>query len=129
MHRTSCLALSLAIGTLSIGEAATDPLQNPEYGRDYHTVRRDLIQLGDTPVNQTNLPHSFCSFGDEEAETCQMYPEVLSCAVDRPLCRFEWRAKTGQRFYIITSGEYPNSLTVVGWDFDDAESLKSGEIK
>jgi hypothetical protein len=106
------LVVSLLVG-LSSTARAKDPrdLVRAEIGKEYHIARRQLIEQGNIPLDQSRNPNQSC-VGNPPA--CAMYPEIVGCAVDQAFCRFEWRFKTGRRFSIITYGEDENNLVVRG---------------
>jgi hypothetical protein len=106
------LVVSLLVGLSSTARAEDprDPVR-AEIGKEYHIARRQLIEQGNIPLDQSHNPHQFCS---GNPPVCAMYPEMVGCWVDQPYCRFEWRFKTGRRFSIITYGEDENNLVVRG---------------
>jgi len=112
------VAASVGLGAQVKSEVRDDPLRG-ERGKEYHIVRSQLIREGNTPVAQC-LPNQSIT-GLEKL--CSMYPEVWTCFVDQPLCRFEWQSSSGRRFYIITNREDPvtgrwTALIVIGWNYD-----------
>jgi len=95
---------------------ADEFLLQSDIGRGYAQVRQDLLGEGNSPLDQTKNLHRQC-IGSEGV--CSEYKEDSGCAVDRDSpCRFEWKSKSGRRFYIITFGNDPKNLIVMGMDYD-----------
>jgi hypothetical protein len=111
------LIVILVLSGLSSPAKSQDPhdVVQEEFGKEYHIARRQLIKKGNIPLDQSRAADRACE-GNPPA--CSMYPELIACAVDQGLCRFEWRSKNGRRFYIITRGEDPNNLVVHGMDYE-----------
>lgn len=89
-----------------------------QIGRTYHEARKHLIEAGLHPDEHKKdravpcLPY--------QADICERYPEVASCAVDAfTPCRFEWISDSKKRFYVITRGSGVKSLVVVGYGEDE----------
>jgi hypothetical protein len=100
-------------------ENQDNPLRGGKEGKEYRTVRSQLIREGNTPVAQCRPNQAITGL----EKLCSMYPEVWTCFVDQPFCRFEWRASSGRRFYTITNRENPvtgrwTALIVSGWNYD-----------
>ena len=104
------------VGIQARAEGQRNSLTSGEEGMEYGRARRQLIKEGNSPVDQTHSADRFC--GISHARECTLYPEFSACAVDQPLCRFEWRSKAGRRFYIITVGENPLNRTVSGMQYE-----------
>lgn len=75
-------------------------------GKDYVSARNSLARIGWIPVRHVDL-HSM----DWGKEIQQKFPEMDSCAMDRPVCSFSFRKK-GKCLRVITSGENTKSLLV-----------------
>ena len=120
-------ALLIIVCGTSIGHASPTGLLQGEVGKTYSAVRQDLLNKGDVPVSQEKVANRGC---DTMTEVCQMYPEVWACATDQGApCRFEWKARSGQRFYIITAGEDPKLFTVTGMGLDTRYELENSLVE
>jgi hypothetical protein len=120
MLRHLTLVVSALVVLCSQAKSADHDLLQGKEGKEYQIVRKQLIREGNVPLDQSHRDN-WCGTGTETL--CSMYHELWSCAVDQPLCRFEWRSKAGKRFYIITNREDPVTwrwtvLIVSGWDYD-----------
>ncbi len=107
------------------GEAQPFLIQS-EVGQPYAAARAELMKNGNLPMSQSKLPHRSCT-GHEDL--CAAYPELGSCAVDQPLCRFEWKAAGGDRFYIITSSGAVPSVVVKGMNYEDPQEVEEGLVE
>lgn len=122
------LIVLFIIAVRTDGMAAPTLLPQTEIGKEYHLVRRYLLRTGNVPVGQISPRRDLLCFGTEE--TCEMYPELYSCAADQNApCRFEWKSEHGQRFYVTTTGEDPHNLSVDGFRLDHPYELKHELIK
>jgi hypothetical protein len=115
-HLSLIIPVFVGLGSQANSVGKDDPIQ-AEKGKEYHIARRQLISEGNIPLDQSHRSFRSCT-GSEMI--CSMYHELSACAVDQPLCRFEWQSKGRRRFYIITSGteEDPNNLIVLGMDYE-----------
>ena len=104
---------NLGISTPTL--AAVTDLPFSEVSKGYEIARRDLIRQGDTPIDQTHDTARACTANED---LCERYWELSSCAVDQPLCRFEWRRRNGRPFYVITSYDPGRKEIVLGMDED-----------
>jgi hypothetical protein len=114
--RLRLAGLAFAVVAGLSGSARCEDLHDivqKEFGKEYRVARRHLIETGNIPLDRSRAADRYC-YGDVSS----MYPECSGCAVDQPLCRFEWRSRSRRRFSIITRGEDPNSLIVSGMAYD-----------
>jgi hypothetical protein len=96
---------------------ADEFLLHGDVGHVYAEVRKHLIDQGNTPIDMASNRNRQC---DGAEDICATYEELAGCAIDRDSpCRFEWKSHSGRRFYIITSGSDPQSLKVMGMDYDE----------
>ena len=116
--RPLVLLALLGLGAVSRVDARDDldPIPRSDLGKPYDVVRPVLLKLGDAPVGESQDTARAC-IGAEDL--CSKYPEIDGCAVDRPLCRLEWRSASGLRFYIIASRDTADTLVVRGMRYDE----------
>ena len=75
-------------------------------GRDYASARKLLIRAHWVPVH-----HSEMQTMELDRKVQRKYPEIDSCAIDKPVCSFSFK-KAGKCLRIITWGEEMKSFEV-----------------
>lgn len=109
-----CRLVCLAVVILLSSSASGSSLFSGEVGKQYSAARSDMIKYGSIPVDQTKNAERSCI---NNAAACVLYPELSSCAVDQPLCRFEWRSQKKRSFYVVTNIVKGEIMAVQGVTF------------
>jgi len=103
-------SLTLAFFLPSAVAAGFDP--ESLVGKDYVPARKTLLREGWTPVRHTDP-----QLMDWKKKIKRKYPELDSCAVDKPVCSLSFR-KHGTCLRLITWGEDMKSFTVNAIAYD-----------
>ena len=79
-------------------------------GATYASVRADLLAAGNIPDYHTEKPEERCI---GRANVCRAYPETEDCSGSgRGFCIFNWTAKEGGHYSIVTAGDLSDGLPV-----------------
>jgi len=84
-------------------------------GESFEQVRANLIERGWKPIN-VHAGESYVYIGTESVLIAAHVDEAESCAVDRPLCIFNYRRGT-RCLRLMTQGETLPNMRVAGWSY------------
>lgn len=119
---TTCTKLLVVTAVLLaiVAEAPVAVAAEPEalIGRDYASARKILIKEHWVPVH-----HSEVQTMEHDRKIQRKYPEMDSCAMDKPVCSFSFK-KIGRCMRVITWGEEMKSFTVTAIVHDCLDDAK-----
>lgn len=88
-----------AISALPAGAAA--PLPKLAEGTPYPTVRAQLIRMGYEPMRVRKARPEASEPCPYPTDFCRAYPEVLSCAIDVPICDLLFRRRADGLMIVV----------------------------
>lgn len=105
------LAATIAAAAISAQPAdAAAPLPRFAEGTPYPTVRAQLIRMGYEPMRVRKKRPEDSGPCPYPSAFCRAYPEVLSCAIDVPICALLFRRRADGLMIVVQTWKRGESL-------------------